>query len=98
PRTSSISCSTTAVKSPRELANVTFRPMQPEPVNDEQGRPEKVNDNSGVLSPRALPAADFTEIFAPPLIGLEEPAGVFASATTSSALVAWVPRAVRYVE
>src|SRR6266446_4269912 len=95
PRTSLISCSTTDVKSPWELANVTFRPMQPEPINVGQGLP--LNDCSGVFNPRALPLGDFTRILALPVTGLVEPLGVLASAVASSALVALAPSAVRYV-
>jgi len=86
PRTSSISCSTTAVKTPRELAKVTFRPMQPEPVNIGQGLPE--NDSSGKLIPMALPLGDFTRMFELPVTGFVELLGVLASAVASSALVA----------
>src|SRR5882724_9315972 len=95
PRTSSISCSTTAVKTPRELARVTFRPMQPEPVNIGQGLPiGKVC--SGKLIPMALPLGDFTRMFELPVTGFVELLGVLASAVASSALVALAPSAARY--
>src|SRR5262249_38988026 len=97
PRTSSISCSTTATKSPCKLANATLIPIQPEPVNVGQGLPPKLNGCSGVFRPTALPLGDLMPIFALPLIGFVAPGGVFASATASSGLKATVASWVRQV-
>ncbi len=79
-----------------ELANATFRPMQPEPVQVAQGLFIKLNDISGVLSPMARLLGDFTSRFGMLLIGLVAPLGVLASAVASSALVALAAKAVRY--
>src|SRR5262245_9771023 len=94
PRTSSISCSSTATNAPFELASVTLIPIQPEPVNVGQALLAG-NASSGVFRPTALPLGDLMPILALPLIGFVAPAGVFASATASSLLKATLASAVR---
>src|SRR5262249_34902922 len=82
-------------KAPCMVANVTFRPIQPDTFKFPQSPPKEF---SGVLSPIALPLADVNSMLVSPLIGFPLPAGALASAVASSVLDAWFIRAVRYVE